>query len=374
MLAGSYSSALLLPDDRTLEILSMKAIVLTEYGSSDVLQLREVATPTPKDDEVLIEVHATAINDWDWCLMRGTPFYIRLLCGLRKPKIRIPGVDVAGQVRAVGQNVKKFRPGDEVYGDLSACGFGGFAEYVCAQENSLALKPVGMTFVEAAAIPHAAMLAIQGLVDQGRIQPGQKLLINGAGGGVGTLGVQVAKSFGVEVTGVDKSEKLNTMLSIGFDQVIDYEKEDFTQTGKCYDLILDTKTNRSIFKYVGALAANGTYVTVGGGMARLFQAFLLGPLIRLLSEKNVRVVDLRPNKDLDYVSELFEAGKVTPLIDGPYPLSEVPEVIQRFGDGSHKGKLVISVKPQPQYENIPSETLPRTAQSKLHNGGTTKSP
>ena len=186
--------------------------------------------------------------------------------------------------------------------------------------------------------------------------------------------MQVAKSFGVEVTGVDKSEKLNTMLSIGFDQVIDYEKEDFTQTGKCYDLILDTKTNRSIFKYVGALAANGTYVTVGGGMARLFQAFLLGPLIRLLSEKNVRVVDLRPNKDLDYVSELFEAGKVTPLIDGPYPLSEVPEVIQRFGDGSHKGKLVISVKPQPQYENIPSETLPRTAQSKLHNGGTTKSP
>ncbi len=322
----------------------MKAIVLTEYGSSDVLQLREVATPTPKDDEVLIKVHAASINDWDWCLMRGTPIYIRLLCGLLKPKIKIPGVDVAGQVEAVGQNVKKFQPGDEVYGDLSACGFGGFAEYVCAQENALALKPVSMTFVEAAAIPHAAMLAIQGLLDHGRIQPGQKLLINGAGGGVGTLGVQVAKSIGVEVTGVDKSGKLDMMRSIGFDQVIDYAKEDFTQTGKCYDLILDTKTNRSIFKYVRVLVPNGTYVTVGGDTARLFQAFFLGPLIRVLSKKNVRVLGLKPNKDLDYVNELFEAGKVTPVIDGPYGLSEVPQVIQRFGDGSHKGKLVIALE------------------------------
>ena len=322
----------------------MKAIVLTEYGSSDVLQLREVATPIPKDDEVLIRVHAASINDWDWCLMRGTPFYIRLLCGLFKPKIKIPGVDVAGQVEAVGQNVKKFQPGDEVYGDLSACGFGGFAEYVCAQENALALKPASMTFVEAAAIPHAAMLAIQGLRDQGQIQSGQKLLINGAGGGVGTLGVQVAKSIGVEVTGVDNSGKLDMMRSMGFDQVIDYAKEDFTQTGKCYDLILDTKTNRSIFKYVRALSPNGTYVTVGGTTARLFQAFFLGPLIRVLSKKNIRVLALKPNKDLDYVNELFEAGKVTPVIDGPYELSEVPKVIQRFGDGSHKGKLVIALE------------------------------
>lgn len=322
----------------------MKAIVLTEYGSSEGLQLSEVASPTPKDNELLIKVHATAVNDWDWCLMRGTPFYIRLLCGVLKPKVRIPGVDVAGQVEEVGRNVTKFQPGDEVYGDLSECGFGGFAEYVCAPESALASKPSGMTFVEAAAIPHAAMLAMQGLIDQGQIQPGQKLLINGAGGGVGTLGVQVAKSFGVEVTGVDKSEKLDMMRSIGFDEVIDYTKEDFTQTGKCYDLILDTKTNRSIFNCLRALAPTGTYVTVGGDTARLLQAFLLGPLVRRLSKKNVRVLALKPNKDLDHASELFEAGKVTPVIDGPYRLGEVPEVIQRFGDGSHKGKLVISVK------------------------------
>ena len=322
----------------------MKAIVLTEYGSSDVLQLREVATPTPKDDEVLIKVHAASVNDWDWCLMRGTPFYIRLLCGLLKPKIKIPGVDVAGQVEAVGQDVKRFQPGDKVYGDLSGCGFGGVAEYVCAKENSLALKPAGMTFVEAAAIPHAAMLAVQGLRDQGQIQPGQRLLINGAGGGVGTLGVQVAKSIGVEVTGVDNSGKLQMMRSIGFDHVLDYTKEDFTQTGQCYDLILDTKTNRSIFKYARALSPNGTYVTVGGSTARLFQAFFLGPIIRVLTKKKVRVLGLKPNKDLDYVNELFEAGKVMPVIDGPYELSEVPKVIQRFGDGSHKGKLVIALE------------------------------
>ena len=187
----------------------MKAIVLSEYGSSDVLQLREVATPTPKDDEVLVKVHAASVNDWDWCLMRGTPFFIRLLCGLLQPKIKILGVDVAGKVKAVGQRVKQFQPGDEVYGDLSECGFGSFAEFVCAKENAQALKPAGMTFVQAAAIPHAAVLAIQGLRDQGQIQPGQKVLINGAGGGVGTLGVQVAKSIGVEVTGVDRNGPTN---------------------------------------------------------------------------------------------------------------------------------------------------------------------
>ena len=322
----------------------MKAIVLTEYGSSDVLQLREVATPTPKDDEILIKVHAASVNDWDWCLMRGTPIFIRLMCGLLKPKIKIPGVDVAGQVEAVGRDIKKFQPGDKVYGDLSECGFGAFAEYVCAKENALALKPAGMTFVEAAAMPHAAMLAIQGLRDQGQIQSGQRLLINGAGGGVGTLGVQVAKSIGVKVAGVDHSEKLQMMRSIGFDDVIDYTKEDFTQTGQRYDLILDTKTNRSVFKYARALYPNGTYVTVGGNVARLFQALILGPIIRLLTKKNIRVLGLKPNKDLDYLNELFEAGKIRPVIDGPYKLNEVQEVIQRFGDGVHKGKLVISLE------------------------------
>ncbi len=303
-----------------------------------------MSAPVPNDDEVLVKVHATSVNDWDWGLMRGKPFMIRLLSGLLKPKVKILGVDVSGEVEAVGKDVTRFQPGEKVYGDLSECGFGGFAEYVCAKESSLALKPESMTFVEAAALPHAAMLAVQGLRDQGQLKPGQKVLINGAGGGVGTLGVQIAKVLGVEVTGVDNSGKLQMMRSIGFDHVIDYTKEDFTRTGQGYDLILDTKTNRSIFKYLRALNPNGTYVTVGGSMARLFQAFFLGSLIRTLTKKNTRVLALEPNKDLDYVNELFETGKIKPIIDGPYELSETPEVLQRFGQGIHKGKIVISIR------------------------------
>ena len=322
----------------------MKAIVYTKYGPPDVLELKEVEKPTPEDDEVLIKVHAASVNDWDWCLVRGKPFFIRLLCGLLKPKIKIPGVDVAGQVEAVGRNVMKFQPGDEVYGDISECGFGGFAEYVCAHENALALKPASMTFVEAAAIPHAAMLAIQGLRDKGQIQPGQKLLINGAGGGVGTFGVQIAKLIGVEMTGVDNSGKFDMMRSMGFDHAIDYTQEDFTKNGQCYDLILDTKTNRSIFDYARALSPNGIYVTVGGSTARLFQALLLGPWISMFSKKKIRIVGLKPNKDLDYMNELFEAGKVKPVIDGPYKLSEIPEAIRHFGEGNHKGKVVINME------------------------------
>ena len=263
----------------------MKAIVLTKYGSRDVLHFREVAAPIPEEGEVLVEVQAVAVNDWDWCLMRGTPFYIRLLCGLLKPNVKIPGVDVAGRVEAVGRNVDRFEAGDEVYGDLSACGFGGFAEFVCVNEKALALKPVSMTFIEAAAIPHAGMLAIQGLRDEGQLQPGQKLLINGAGGGVGTLGLQIAKSIGVEVTGVDHSSKLDMMRSLGFDRVIDYTREDFTKSGRRYDLILDTKTNRSVLKYLRVLSPR---VTVGGSTGKLFQAVSLGPLIRRITNKNIR--------------------------------------------------------------------------------------
>ncbi|MDJ0676938.1 MAG: NAD(P)-dependent alcohol dehydrogenase [Calothrix sp. MO_167.B42] len=322
----------------------MKAIVLNKYGQSDVLQLQEVEKPIPKDDEVLVKVHATSVNDWDWCLMRGTPFYIRLLCGLLKPKIQIPGAEIAGRVEVVGGNVTKFQLGDAVYGDISESGFGGFAEYVCVPENALAMKPDNMTFVEAAAIPHAAMLAVQGLRDQGQIQPGQKLLINGAGGGVGTLGVQIAKSMGVfDITGVDSSSKLDMMHSIGFVQTIDYTQEDFTQNKQCYDLILDTKTNRSIFKYMRVLKSQGAYVTVGGSTDKLFQALFLGPIIRMFSKKSIRIVNLKPNKDLDYINELFSTGKVKPVIDGSYKLSEVPEAIQYFGEGKHKGKVVITL-------------------------------
>ena len=321
----------------------MKAIVCTKYGSPDVLQLQEVEKPTPKDNEVLIKVHAASVNDWDWGLLRGKPFVNRLLFGLLKPRIKILGVDIAGRVEAVGRNIKQFQPGDEVFGDISGCGWGGFAEYVSVPENALALKPASMTFEEAAAIPQAAMLAIQGLRDKGQIQPGQKLLINGAGGGVGTFAVQIAKVNGVEVTGVDSSGKLDMLRSMGCDHVIDYTQDDFTKNGQCYDLILDVKTNRSIFDYTRALSPDGVYVTVGGSMTRLFQALLLGPWISMISKKKIRIVGLKQNKDLAYMSELFEAGKVKPVIDGPYKLSDVPEAIRYFGEGNHKGKVIITL-------------------------------
>lgn len=321
----------------------MKAMVFTKYGTPDVLELKEVDKPVPKDNEVLIKVHAVSINDWDWGALQGIPFINRLLFGLLKPKKKILGSDIAGRIEAVGKKVTRFQPGDEVFGDLSG-EWGGFAEYVCARENALALKPASMTFEEAAAIPQAAMLAVQGLCDKGQIQPGQKLLINGAGGGVGTFAIQIAKLYHAEVTGVDNAGKLDLLRSMGFDHVIDYTKEDFTKNGKCYDLILDVKTNRSIFDYTRALSPNGVYVTVGGSMARLFQALFLWPLISMISKKNIRVVALKPNKDLAYMNELFEAGKVKPVIDGPYKLSEVPNAFRHFGEGRHKGKVVITLE------------------------------
>lgn len=322
----------------------MKAIVVSKYGSPDVLQLQEVEKPTPKDDEALIKVHAASINDWDWGLLQGTPFVNRLLYGLLRPKIQILGCDVAGRIEAVGVDVNQFQPGDEVFGDLCTCGFGGFAEYVCARESALALKPASMTFDQAAAIPQAAMLAVQGLRDVGRIHPGQRLLINGAGGGVGTFALQIAKLYEVEVTAVDSPGKLDMLRSMGADHVIDYTHEDFTTNGQRYDLILDVKTNRPVFEYARALSPNGTYVTVGGSMTRMIQALLLGPWMSKVHKKYIRIVILKPNKDLTYIKELFEAGKVVPVIDGPYKLREVPEALRRFGAGYHKGKVIITLE------------------------------
>jgi NADPH:quinone reductase-like Zn-dependent oxidoreductase len=319
----------------------MRAIVYHKYGTPDVLKLEEVDKPIPRDDEVLIKVYAVSINDWDLGLLDGD-FINRLLNGLRKPKKKILGSDIAGRIEAVGKKVTLFKPGDEVYGDLSGR-WGGFAEYVCASENALALKPPTMSFAQAAAIPQAAMLAVQGLIDKGKIKEGQKLLINGAGGGVGTFGIQIAKLYGVEVTGVDNTGKLDLLRSMGFDHVIDYTKEDFTKNGKHYDLILDVKTNRSMFSYARALSANGVYVTVGGSTARLFQGLLLAPLIKMINKKNIRIVALKTNKDLAYINRLFESGKVKPVIDGPYKLDEVPEAFRLFAKGEHKGKLVIII-------------------------------
>ena len=319
----------------------MKAIVYSKYGTPDDLELKEIDKPVVKDDEVLVKVFAVSLNDWDLGLLEGD-FVNRMLNGVRAPKIKILGSDVAGRVEAVGKNVTKWRPGDEVFGDLSGR-WGGFAEYVCARENDLALKPSTMSFEQAAAIPQAGMLAVQGLIDKGKIKAGQRVLINGAGGGVGTFGVQIGKLYGVEMTGVDSASKLDMMLSMGFDHVIDYTKEDFTKNGQRYDLILDAKTNRSIFDYARALRPEGTYVTVGGSISRLLQILLVAPLVSMMSKKKILIVALKPNKDLVYMSELFEAGKVKPVIDWPYRLEDVPAAFTLFRKGLHKGKVVITL-------------------------------
>ena len=319
----------------------MKAIIYTKYGTPDVLELKEVAKPVPKDDEVLIKVCAVSLNDWDVAMLDGD-FINRMMNGFGKPKIQILGSDVAGRIEAIGKNVTKFRAGDEVYGDLSGR-WGGLAEYVCAGEDRLALKPSTMSFEEAAAIPQAGMLCVQGLIDKGKIQSGQKVLINGAGGGVGTFAIQIGKLYGVEMTGVDNSTKLEMLRSMGYDHVIDYAKEDFTRNGKQYDLVLDAKTNRPILAYLRALRAGGMYVTVGGDLGRLFQAFIQLPLISLFSKKKVAIVALKANKDLLYMNELYEKGKMKPVIDGPYKLEEVPEAFRLFGKGLHKGKVVFTV-------------------------------
>jgi NADPH:quinone reductase-like Zn-dependent oxidoreductase len=322
----------------------VKAIVYEKYGSPDVLELREIGRPTPTDDEVRVRVLAVSINDWDWGLLQGASFMDRLLFGLFKPRKTILGSDIAGRIEAVGKSVSRFRPGDEVFGDLSGR-WGGFAEYVCAAHTSLALKPPSMTFAEAASIPQAAMLALQGLRDRGEIKQGQKVLINGAGGGVGTFAIQIAKLYdGVEVTGVDSAPKLGLMRTLGADKVIDYALQDFTRSGMCYDLILDVKTNRSIFNYLRALSPTGTYVTVGGSMTRLFQVLLIGPLIAMSSKKKMRLVVLKPNKDLAYLSELFEAGKVKPVLDQRRTLNEIPEAMRYFGTGNHQGKVVVTLE------------------------------
>jgi NADPH:quinone reductase-like Zn-dependent oxidoreductase len=323
----------------------MKAIVYTHYGSPDVLQLKEVDKPAPKDDEVLVKVYAASINSWDWDMLTGRPFEYRFLSGLLKPKkTKILGCDIAGQIEAVGKNIKQFHPGDDVFGDLCEGSWGGFAEYVCARENELTLKPAGMTYEEAAATPQAGLLALQGLCDKSEIQPGQRILINGAGGGVGTFAIQMAKSFGAEVTGVDSTGKLDMMSSLGADYVIDYNQDDFTKNGKSYDLILDVKTDRSVFDYWRALSPNGKYVTVGGRSARIIQLVLVGSLISMTGSKKLTLIKHKPNKDLNIINELFEAGKIKPVLDKCFPLSETAEAFQYFGEGHFNGKVVITVE------------------------------
>ncbi len=320
----------------------MKAIVYTKYGPPETLQLEEVAKPTPKDDEVLIKVRAVSVNRSDWEGLRGKPLYARI-GGLLKPRQQRLGSDIAGRVEMAGRNIWRFQPGDEVFGDILPR-LGGFAEYVCARESALALKPPSMTFEEVAAIPQAAVIALQGIRDKGQVQPGERVLITGAGGGAGTFAVQLAKMYGAEVTGVDNSGKLDFMRSLGADHVIDYTREDFTENGKQYDLILDIVAHSSVFAYRRALRPNGSYFLAGGSAATILQILFLGPWIRRTTGKKILVLAVRPNiEDLDFMKELIEAGKVTPVIDRTYPLSEVPEAIGYVGEGHAQGKVVISV-------------------------------
>ena len=321
----------------------MKAVVFTRYGGPDVLELRDVAKPAPGEGEVLVRVHAVSVNDWDWQAMLGAPFMNRLMFGLLKPKKQILGSDIAGHIEAVGKNAARFRQGDEVFGDLTGR-WGGFAEYVCAPEGALAPKPPSLTFEEASAIPQAGMLAVQGLRDKAQLRRDQTLLVNGAGGGVGIFAVQIAKLQGVETTGVDHTEKLDLLRSAGFDHVLDYTRDDFTARGQRYDLVLDVKTNRSVRSYLRALTARGVYVTVGGSTGRLIQVLLLGLVLPLVSKKRMRIVALKPNKDLAYLTELVEAGSVRPVVDSNYTLTETAAAMRRFGSGMHKGKIVITVE------------------------------
>jgi len=318
----------------------MKAFVYSQYGSPDVLQPKEVAKPIPADDQLLIKIHAVSINGSDREALIGRPVYVRI-GGLRKPGYPILGSDIAGRVEEVGKNNKEFRPGDDVFGELPGYR-GGFAEYACAGGKTLALKPADMTFEQAAAIPQGGVIALRGIREKGQVQPGQKVLINGAGGSAGSFAIQLAKLHGAEVTGVDHTGKLDFLRSLGADHVIDYTREDFTKNGKQYDLILDVIAHRSVFAYRRALKPNGTYYFVGGSVTTLFQILLFGPWIKRSTGKNIRLLIVPQNReDLIAITELCESGKVFPVIDRRYPLGDLPEAMRYIGRA--KGKVVITV-------------------------------
>jgi len=322
----------------------MNAIVYYNYGAPDELHLTEVKIPVPHDNEVLIKVQAASINSWDWDLLRGEPFIVRLVGGgFLTPKKKILGCDVAGLVEAIGDKVTQFQPGDEVFGDLSQYGWGGFAEYVCAPEHALTIKPDGITFEQAAALPQAAVMALQGIRDYGKVQPAQKVLINGAGGGVGTFAIQMAKFYGAEVTGVDSTEKLEIMKSLGADHVIDYKEVNFTKNSQQYDLILDVVGYHSIFDFKQTLTPTGMYRMIGGQTSLIFQSVFIAPLISLFGNKKMGILAHDPNKGLEFILDLIDLGKIVPVIDRCFTLQETADAFRYFGKGLVQGKVVIKV-------------------------------
>jgi NADPH:quinone reductase-like Zn-dependent oxidoreductase len=323
----------------------MKAAVYSQYGPPDVVQIKDVEKPVPKDTEVLIKVLAASINPYDWHFIRGTPYLVRIMVGLRKPKSTRLGVDVSGRLEAVGRNVTQFKAGDEVFG---ACR-GAFAEYACASESALDVKPDNATFEQAASVPIAAFTAMQGLRDKGKIRPGQKVLINGASGGVGTFAVQIAKSWGADVTGVCSTRNLEMVRAIGADHVIDYTQQDFTKSGQRYDILLDCVGNHSLSSCRRVLSPKGICVMAGGSAGRwmiraIARAITALVLSRFVSQKMVSLL-ARPNKeDLTIIRELIETGKITPVIDKRYRLAEVPEAIRYLEEGHARGKIVIALE------------------------------
>jgi NADPH:quinone reductase-like Zn-dependent oxidoreductase len=325
----------------------MKAITFNQYGSPDVLKLKEVEKPAPKDHEVLVKVHAASLNAADWHILRGTPFLARIEFGLLKPKFNILGGDMAGTVEAVGKKVTHFKVGDAVFGDTLTASLGAFAEYVCASEKTIAIKPQNISFEEAATVPVSAITALQSLKHTGKVKAGQKVLVNGASGGVGTFTVQIAKYFGAEVTAVSSTQKLDISLSLGADHVIDYTKEDFTKNGLLYDLIIDNVGNYSIFDLKSSLNPYGKGVIVGFTSLRLlFQAMFLGTLVSMSGTKKVGLSGTANvnQKDLDFLSQMLETGKVKPVIDRSYSLEEVPQAMHYLEEGHASGKIVIKIQ------------------------------
>jgi NADPH:quinone reductase-like Zn-dependent oxidoreductase len=320
----------------------MKAVVYARYGPPDVLRLADVETPTPKESEVLVKIRAVALNASDWEALRGKPLYARIM-GPFRPRYHILGSDIAGRVEAVGRGTTLFQPGVDVFADILGQ-MGGFAEYVCVPETALAPMPAGMTYAEAAALPQAGAIALQGIRDKGHVRSGQKVLINGAGGGSGMYAIQLAKLHGARVTGVDNAEKLEFMRTLGADYVIDYNREDFTRNGRTYDLILDLAAHRSALAYQRSLSPGGRYLYVGGSVATLLQVLMIGSLTGRAAGKKIRILAVRLGaKHVAPIVALCQAGKIATVIDRRYRLSEVPEALRYLGEGHAKGKVVVTV-------------------------------
>jgi NADPH:quinone reductase-like Zn-dependent oxidoreductase len=318
----------------------MKAVVYTRYGPPDVLRLTDVETPVPKDDEVLVKVHAVSLNASDWEVLRGKPLYSRI-GGPFRPRHHILGSDIAGRVEAAGRQVTRFRPGQDVFADILSS-MGGFAEYVCVPEAAVVPMPPGLTYEQAAALPQAGAIALQGIQDKGQVRPGHKVLINGAGGGSGMYAIQLAKLNGAEVTGVDNAEKLEFMRSLGADHVIDYTRDDFTRTGRTYDLIVDVAAHHPAFAYQRSLMRGGRYLYVGGSVPTLLQVLLIGPVIGRAEGKKIRLLAVRQGaQHLAPIVELCQTGKIATVIDRRYRLNEVPEALRYLGEGHAKGKVVV---------------------------------